>query len=250
LGSFTPSLRWAFLPTWLLLALGAACLAVLPFDRRLLIGAGAIGLYSATIVAFFAGERLRAPLLLLALPYAGASLVQLVAATPGRRRTLIARAGAVVLAFALTAHLPLLGANELAGPYNMHALILFSQGDQAGAERWYRRSLALQQLDSPGARIGLAAILQRRGRVGDAVALLEPLPDTHYEAASKHEWLGNLALGQRRIDDAITAYQAALAIDSSRQNAYKGLYIAHRMRGDTSLAAATDDRLHYVMSFE
>jgi len=249
-GSFVSSLRWAFLPSWLLLALGTACLAVLPFDRRLLIGAGAVALYSATIVAFFAGERLRAPLLLLAAPYAGAALSQLCAAQLPQRRMLITRAGLIVLVSALAARVPVACADDLSGPYNMHALMLFGEGDLAGAEHWYRGSLALGQLDSPGARIGLAAILQKRGRSAEAVAMLEPLPDSHYEAASKHEWLGNLALGQRRLQAAIDAYETSLAIDSSRQNAYKGLYIAYRLLGEPSQAAAADDRLQRILSFE
>jgi tetratricopeptide (TPR) repeat protein len=131
----------------------------------------------------------------------------------------------------------------MSGPYNMHALLLLGRGELDESARWYRRSLGLDELDSPGARIGLAAILQKQGKLQEAVDVLEPLPDSHYEAASKQEWLGNLALLMREPRAAVAAYSKAIELDSSKRNAYQGLFIAHRMLGDTAAARAIDARL-------
>jgi hypothetical protein len=243
------ALRW-LLPSWLLLALGVTSMTLLPFDRRKLAGCAVFALYAATLLAFFGGERLRAPLLLVAAPYAAGGLLELARAAGALRKRMLWRAFWSAAIVAALAHLPLEGADELSGAYNIRALMLLDAGDLDGAERWYRRSLALDELDSPGARIGLAAILEKRGQHADAVEMLQALPDSHYEAASKYEWLGNLALGAGRAQDALHAYEAALEIDSSRQNAYKGLYIAHRLLGETSEASAADERLRYVQSFQ
>lgn len=227
------------LPTWLLLALGIAGALVLPRDRRLAFGVAAALLYVATIVLFFAGERLRVPLLLIALPFAAAGISEVArAARSVRLRWLVALA-----ALALLAHAPLRGADDLSGPYNMHALLLLGRGELEESARWYRRSLALDELDSPGARIGLAAILQKKGGLEEAVKVLAPLPDTHYEAASKQEWLGNLALMMREPRAAVAAYAKAIELDSSKRNAYQGLFIAHRMLGEDAAARAIDARL-------
>lgn len=247
-GRFVPNLRWAWLPSWLLLALGVGCASALPRDRRLATGALLFALYAATIVAFFAGERLRVPLLLLCAPYAGAGLVTLVTAPAARRRALWPRAFAIASAVSLVSLIPVPTAGDLSGPYNMHALMLFDEGDLEAAERWYRRSLSLAELDSEGARIGLAAISQRRGQLDEAVALLRPLPDWHYEAASKYEWLGTLALARRRPEEAARAFEAAIRLDQSKQNAYKGLFVAHRMLGERAEADAVNARLEYIES--
>lgn len=227
------------LPTWLLLALGISAALALQRDRRLALGAAAFALYAASVAVFFAGERLRAPLLVIALPYAGAGIVQLATAA----RAVRLRCLAALAALGLLAHAPLRGASDLSGPYNMHALLLLGRGELDESARWYRRSLALEELDSPAARIGLAAIFQKQGRLAEAVQVLEPLPDTHYEAASKHEWLGNLALMMREPRAAVAAYAKAIELDSSKRNAYQGLFIAHRMLGEDDAARAIDARL-------
>lgn len=227
------------LPTWLLLALGIASAWLLPRDRRLALGAGVLALYAGSIALFFAGERLRVPLLMIALPFAAAGIAGLARAA----RVAQLRWAATLAVLALVAHAPLRGASDLSGAYNMHALLLLGRGEEDESARWYRRSLALDELDSPGARIGLAAILQKQGRLEEAVKVLEPLPDTHYEAASKQEWLGNLGLMMREPRAAAAAYAKAIELDSSKRNAYQGLFIASRMLGDEQAARAIDARL-------
>jgi 4-amino-4-deoxy-L-arabinose transferase-like glycosyltransferase len=247
-GASLPALRFAWLPSWLVLALCIGGIPVLPRDGRLVAGAALFALYAATIVAFFAGERLRAPLLLVAAPYAAGGIAALLESPAARTRASLVRCGALFAGALVLARVDVPGSADLSSPTNTHALILLDQGDLDGAERWYRRSLALDGAASEGARIGLAAILQRRGRLDAAVAILEPLPDSHYEAASKHEWLGNLALASRRPADALRAFETAIRFDSSKQNAYKGAFIANRMLGRDAEAAAVDARLHRVQA--
>jgi 4-amino-4-deoxy-L-arabinose transferase-like glycosyltransferase len=250
-GAELPTLAAACLPSWLLIALGVAAALALPLDRRLALGAGAFALYALSVVAFFAGERLRVPLVLLSAPYAAAGLERLAASRPlSSARSAALRAGLGLGALGVLAHAPLSGADDLSAALNMRALMAFDAGDLAAAERGYRRSLALKGLDSDGARIGLAAILQRQQRVDDAVAMLELVPDDYYEAASKYEWIGNLELARRRLPAAQSAYAAAIEIDSSRVNAYQGLYIALRLKGDVAAAAAVDRRLARVRAFD
>lgn len=239
-----PTLGIAWLPTWLLLALAVAGAAILPRDRRMAFGAAAFVSYAATLVVFFAGERLRVPLLVIALPFAAAAIVRLLESAAHERRARLLPFGVVVGLFALIAHLPLRGAGELSGPYNMHALLLLERHELEESARWYRRALLLDELDSPAARIGLASILQLRGELAQAVAVLRPVPDSHYEAASKQEWLGNLGLAQREPREAAQAYAKAIDFDASKQNAYKGLFIAYKMLGQSAKAQQIDDRLH------
>ncbi len=243
-----PALRLAFLPTWLLLALGLALGCVLPFDRRLAYGAAAAGLYAATLLVFFTGERLRSPLILVAAPYAAAGLVQLARGWGSERRRAWLRAAAALAVLLLISGVRLEGAQDLSSVYNLHALTLFQAGDLPGAQRWYLRSLSLHGRDSPGARIGLAAILHQRGELEQAEAVLDAMPDDYYEAASKYEWLGNMELERRHAAAAASAYEKSLAIDSSRQNAYKGLYIAYRLEGNRKAAADADERLQRIES--
>lgn len=249
-GRFLPNLGWAFVPSWLLLALGMAGAVVLRKDRRLLLGGSVFGLYALTLVAVFAGERLRAPLLLVAAPYAAAGLWELLLAPPQLRRTMAILTGLTLVVAAVASRLPVTGANDLSAAYNLHALLLFDEGNLAAAERWYRRSLSLKQQDSPGARIGLGAILAKQGRTDEAVTSFLQVPDSYYDAAAKYEWLGNLALRRDRVADAAQAFGASLALDPSRTNSYKGLYVALRLLGNTALANATDSRLRYIQSFQ
>jgi 4-amino-4-deoxy-L-arabinose transferase-like glycosyltransferase len=250
LAQFVPSLGWPLIPTWFFLAFGIACASVVPGDRRLLAGALGIGLYSLSLLVFFVAERLRAPLLVLLAPFAGGGIHALLARRTSRQPAVVVRGGSIFVVLALLSGARLPGSDDLSGPYNMHALMLVDAGDLEGAQAWYSRSLGLDGQHSAGARIGLAAILQRRGRVADAAAMLEPIPDSYYEVASKYEWLGNLSLQAGRYGQALAHYQASIAHDSSRANAYKGIYIVHRLRGEVAPAAAAEAQIRHLLSFQ
>jgi hypothetical protein len=245
--SHVPLLGWPPLATWLLLACGLAALPLLPPSPGKTLGALAALLYALTLVAFFSSERLRAPLLFLATPYAGAGLDTLLRADTANRRRLLAALTTLVVC-AAAAHAPLRGTDQTAQAENLYGLLLLGDRQTEAAAAAYRHSLALDQHDSPGARIGLGSIAYGRGQLDEAKRQLQAVPDDYYEAASKYEWLGNLALRERDARAAAAAFGKSLAIDGSRFNAYKGLYIAQRLLGQDAQAQATDQKLHDALA--
>jgi tetratricopeptide (TPR) repeat protein len=246
--TLAPALSFAFLRTWFVFALACSSIFVLPRDRRLAFGVGVSVLYAATIVLFFAGERIRVPLVVVAAPFAAAALTGLVTAVHKHEKHLLARSLAVVLLVGGIAHVPVEGSDDMTFAYNIHALTFFQVGDSDSAKRWYMKSLTEYGAASAGARIGLAAVLQRENEIATAIAMLTRMPDSHYEAANKYQWLGNLELAERAPDRAARAYEAAIAIDASRESTYKALYVAYRMLGDNDSANRVDGRLHDLIA--
>jgi tetratricopeptide (TPR) repeat protein len=112
--------------------------------------------------------------------------------------------------------------------------VLGARGDLAGAERSYRSALALAA-DHAGARINLGCLLQARGESeagagasGERAARELQEAIAHFEAAtvnapaSADGWinLGYALAQQRRAEEAVRAYDRALAIEPGRADAH------------------------------
>ena len=119
-----PLLIVAVLPTWVLLALGVAGAFLLPLDERLIAAAAAFALYASTVIAFFAGDRLRSPLLMIVIPYASTAMWRIAIDHSGIKTRAVVSASIALAALVLVAHSRIPGADDLSGAYNMCAYVV------------------------------------------------------------------------------------------------------------------------------
>lgn len=99
------------------------------------------------------------------------------------------------------------------------------RGDYAGAEKAYRRALALDP-NLSAARENLAGVVLRAGDRRQAIAILRELIEIDPEAATARLALGRSLLASGRTDEAIKLSQAALAVDPKNLDGYCILALA------------------------
>ena len=93
------------------------------------------------------------------------------------------------------------------------------RGDYEGAEKAYRRALAIDP-NLSAARENLAGVVLRGGDKRQAISLLRELIEIDPEAATARLALGRSLLASGRVDEAIKLSQAALAVDPKNLDGY------------------------------
>jgi len=167
----------------------------------------------ASVVLFFVGDRLRAPLLLPLAVFAGGGLVALARRLVERRPRGLARLGVPALVAALLSFVDWTGAAaELPGPgrdLHFRSIAAFELGDLDLAESDARRALEL----SPGAvglRAHLGAILVEQERLDEAEAELRRALAATPDDPRARTALGVVRERQGAWDDAAALYRQAL----------------------------------------
>jgi 4-amino-4-deoxy-L-arabinose transferase-like glycosyltransferase len=228
-GAFVPVLRLPFLGFGLVMPLALCGLAISAReDRRARLLAGALLAYAATLVIWFSNMRIRAPMLVVLLPYAIVGLRGLLGAGawgPGARRTGVA---ALILGAALE-FVPVPGTGDLTAHYNTHALALLSAGQTEEAERYWRTSSAMQGAWSVYADVGLAMSAAARGDTSGAFAWLERIDDTSFAAPNKYDAIGDVRRGMNDLPGAAAAYERSLGFNSSQRYVHGKLLEVYRL---------------------
>lgn len=120
-------------------------------------------------------------------------------------------------------------------------------GKEGEANRYYQRALQILPDYEPAAR-GLATILVRRGKVQDAVAMVEPLANEYRANLEMQALYAELLVEAGRYDEAWMAARRALKCDERFVPALIALVKASRAQGRNELADSILDQAMEVDS--
>jgi len=109
-------------------------------------------------------------------------------------------------------------------------------GDRAGAERYYRRAVAIDDLFTP-AKVNLAMLLNAEGRNPEAETLLREVLATEPDDGEVAYSLGLLLAEMGRMDEAAGFLERAAAAMPDRVRVWYNLALARRTTGDAAGAA-------------
>lgn len=210
--------------------------------------AAAFGAYLLTLVLFFTNGRYRLPLLTILIPFAALAVNRICSALLTRRLRLLA-AYLLLLGLALALEFfPVPGSNDLTRYYNFHGIVLESSGNLPEAMHFWRQSADMDLGSSPFAHLMLADRYAKGKDFREAELHLTKIPEHSYAAAIKHSLLGDLYASQGRLDEAATAYERSLAINSGQLSVrQKLLHLLQRLDPhEASRQQAVIDQLkHY-----
>jgi len=122
-------------------------------------------------------------------------------------------------------------------PHLSAGLLDERQKDFSAAEGEYKKVLALDE-HSTEAAIGLTNIYMKSGRLSDAEPLLRRLSAARPDDAGLHIQLGRVLLAEKKNDDAIAEFQAALKAAPSDSEAQRELADLYASAGKNDLAEA------------
>jgi tetratricopeptide (TPR) repeat protein len=120
-------------------------------------------------------------------------------------------------------------------------LVAMVAQDLPRAQRHLERALTVQP-DYPATRIHLADVMLRQGQGDRARQIYREAIDLNANAATAYARLGQMAMEQRRFDEAREHFAAALANDPEATSLYRQLAAAERARGREAEAAALEAR--------
>ena len=120
-------------------------------------------------------------------------------------------------------------------PHLSAGLLDERQKDFSAAEGEYKKVLALDEHSSEAA-IGLTNIYMKSGRLADAEPLLRRLSAARADDAGLHIQLGRVLLAEKKNDDAIAEFQAALKAAPNDPEAQRELADVYASAGKNDLA--------------
>jgi len=210
--------------------------------------AAAFGAYLLTLVLFFTNGRYRLPLLTILIPFAALAVSRICFALSARRLRLLT-GYLVLLGLALALEFfPVPGSDDLTRYYNFHGIVLESSGNLPEAMRFWRQSADMDLSASPFANLMLADRCAKSNDSREAELHLAKIPEHSYAAAIKHSLLGDLYASQGRFEEAATAYERSLAVNSGQLSVrQKLLHLLQRLDPpEASRQQAVIDQLkHY-----
>ncbi|MBU2027853.1 MAG: tetratricopeptide repeat protein [Proteobacteria bacterium] len=215
---FVPFFRLPFFAFWFVFPLGMAwmVLSIRKSEKTLALGAVFL-IYALTLIAFFSNMRIRIPLLVILIPYAamGCEMVFKIL----KKKIPMAEGRPYLIVFAILTvieFLPVMGTGDLAAHYNTHAINLASKGFKNEAIQYWQESSAMNRPYSAYANLSLAGVYYQRNDFFKGNFYLEKIPDDSFAAANKYELLGDGWVKQKQIDQAISAYEKSLHINSGQ----------------------------------
>ncbi len=215
MSGFVPALRIPALAFWLVLPLGLASLLVhARRDRRAAMLLGVVLAYGASMVLVFPNMRIRAPLVVVLIPFLVVALASLRAwlRTARPRALAFAALSIGLLALALV-RVP--GTRDLTAHWNTHAIALMSQGRQEEAVRWWTASSEARGTWSAYADLALAGLARTEGDLAAAARWLDRIPDASFAAADEHRERALLLAAQGRRQEALVALERSLSVNSA-----------------------------------
>jgi tetratricopeptide (TPR) repeat protein len=144
--------------------------------------------------------------------------------------------------------LPVMGTGDLTAHYNTHAINLSSKGFGNDAIKYWQESSAMNRPYSAYANLSLAGLYYQRNDFSRGNFYLNKIPDDSFAAAGKYELLGNGLLKQQQIDQAISAFEKSLQINSGQLKARRMLIRLYEYRNPQQ-AVKEKEHLAYIESF-
>ena len=249
ISGFARFFKFPFLGLWLILPFGVAGMIINIFMSRKSFAICLIFfLYASTMVLFFTSTRFRLPLLVILIPFAVSGVQALIFNLKGGY---IKKAGfyaALVSVFVVIEFLPVQATDDMTPYYNTHAIILKSMGYNDGAIEYWEKSSDMERPCSASANLYLADNYLNKKDIQKAILYLDKIPDNSFGASDKYEMLGDIMVYQGRIEEAISAYQKALEINSGKRSPREKLVKAC-WTIDKEKAMLEYERLEYILSF-
>jgi putative PEP-CTERM system TPR-repeat lipoprotein len=121
-----------------------------------------------------------------------------------------------------------MGVNASPAEVVLRGRALTGAGRTEEAADLYKRVLA-NDVDNPGARVGLAEIAALNGRLADAVAALEAVPPAGRETTRFYRVTGDLAIRQGKGEAAAAAFRKAIELAQPDPYGIKGFPLQSRL---------------------
>jgi tetratricopeptide (TPR) repeat protein len=144
--------------------------------------------------------------------------------------------------------LPVMGTGDLTAHYNTHAINLSSKGFGNEAIQYWQESSAMNRPYSAYANLSLAGMYYQRNDFFKGNFYLNKIPDDSFAAANKYELLGNGWVQQKQIDQAISAFEKSLQINSGQLKARIMLIRLYEYRNPQKVVKEKE-YLTYIESF-
>jgi tetratricopeptide (TPR) repeat protein len=179
--------------------------------------------YAFSLIPFHINGRYRLPLMLILILFCIIGIQQLIKWAESRQRKCVA---IYVLLLCLviagtTWEIP--AAGDLSGYSNVHAWMLSQKGLFEEARTYWTESSESRGSFADYANIALAEEALRGKDYARALKYLDRISDDSFAASSKYEILGDYWIMINRADEAITAYDHALSINSGKLSTRKKL---------------------------
>jgi 4-amino-4-deoxy-L-arabinose transferase-like glycosyltransferase len=247
---FIPFFRLPFLAFWFIFPLGMAWMIPSLRKSEMTLALNVIFLiYALTLIAFFSNMRIRAPLLVILIPFAAMGCEMVFTILKKRIPMTEGKPYLIVFAiFTIIAFLPVTGTGDLSGHYNTHAINLNSKGLRSDAINYWMESSAMKRPYSAYANLALASNYYHSGDNLKGNLYLEKIPDDSFASARKYELMGDALSKQGRSDQAIPAYEKSLQINSGQIQVRSKLISLYESK-DQQKAQQQKAYLDYVQSF-
>jgi 4-amino-4-deoxy-L-arabinose transferase-like glycosyltransferase len=215
---FVPFFRLPFFAFWFIFPLGMAWMILSIQKSEKTLGLSIVFLiYALTLIAFFSTMRIRVPLLVILIPYAAMGCDMFFKVL---KKQLPMAAGyhylIVIAILTVIEFLPVTGTGDMTAHYNTHAINLDSKGFKSEALKYWQESSAMKRPYSAYANLALAAKYYQRSDYNKGNSYLEQITDDSFAAAGKYDLLGDALGKQRKLDQAILAYEKSLQINSGQ----------------------------------
>jgi predicted negative regulator of RcsB-dependent stress response len=126
---------------------------------------------------------------------------------------------------------------------------LDAKGYTQDARRFWQASADLQGPYSDYANLALAGDALRQGKVQEAEAFLNQIPDGSFAAAHKYEQWGDTRLRAGCLESAMAGYRRCLEINSGLLAPRLKLIRVHQALGAAAEARVQAEKRRYIRSF-
>jgi 4-amino-4-deoxy-L-arabinose transferase-like glycosyltransferase len=249
MSDYVPFFKIPFFSFFLVLPFGMAGMAVSIFGSRKLLALTVIFFsYASTLIVYFTTVRYRLPLLIILIPFAVIGISNCFAYFKEERFCKVGIYAAIVVAFFVVESLPLPGRGDTTAYFNTHAIILNSKGFEDEAMRYWEQSSQMNGRYSAFANLALARKYLMNGEIPKAGYYLEKIPDNSFAIARKYELVGDMMRRERKIKEAISAYEKSLEINAGQRTIRQKLVRIYK-KIDKKKALEEYEKLKYISSF-
>ncbi len=249
MSQFVLFFRIPFFTFNLILPFGMAGMAVNLFRSRKSLVSGLIfSSYASTLIIFFTVTRYRLPLLIILIVFAVMGMADLLSYARKKQLSQIGVYSAILVAFIVIESLPTRRQGDVTAYLNTHAIILNSKGLGGEAVEYWKKSSEMKGQYSAFANLSLAGKYAGREDIERADYYLTRIHDDSFAAAQKYSLIGDIMIREKRIKDAISAYEKSLQINSGQRGVRQRL-VKIFSKIDKRRAVAEYEKLRYVSSF-
>jgi hypothetical protein len=217
---FAEFFKFPFFCFWIILPFGAAGVAVnIRRSRVLLFLISILLIYGSTLILFFTNTRYRLPMMVLLILFAVMGVDNLISYIKASNKKGIAVYLAIFTVILIIEFLPVRGTDDLTAYYNTHAIILNSKGFEKEAIKYWEESSLMNRQYSAFANLSLAGKYIGKRDIERANGYLGKIHDDSFAVSNKYQLKGDIMVMEGKIEDAVSAYEKSLEINSGNRAA-------------------------------